>query len=561
METSTQQLSGAKIIMKVLREEKVDTIFWYPGGAALPVYDALYGELQLKHYRATHEQQAIHAADGYARSTGKVGVCMATSWPGALNLVTGIATADADSSPIVVITANVPKTLLGKNAFQEADFTAIVKPISKAQFLVTDVKEVANALREAFFLARSWRPGPVVVDITKNALTDITEYIPQEPKKEEKKSVSIDEQTFETAIDLINSAQKPFVLVGGGVHLSGANEEVYQLVKKINAPVCNTLMGKGDFPETDELYMGMIGMHGTKTTNKGIGECDFIIALGTRFSDRVTGNTKTFAKKAKILHIDIDPLEIGKNVPVTASIVGDLKDILHQLDPYIQETTHEEWIAYLQTLRHQYTVSTHKTLLTCPSVIEEMYQQTKGEVIITTEVGQHQMRTAQYYKFKKKRSLITSGGFGTMGFGLGAAIGVQIGNPDKRVINVAGDGCFRMNSNELLTAVENHLPIIQIVINNNSLGMVRQWQSLFCDQKYSATDMNDQADFVAMSRGLGARAFRATTLEEFKKIFQQALQEKSGPTVIVCEIGKDDKVFPMVAPGASIEDCFDENDV
>ena len=561
MEASTQQLTGAKIIMKILEEEKVDTIFGYPWGTVLPVYDVMSESGKMKHYRATHEQQAIHAADGYARSTGKVWVCMATSGPWALNLITGIATANADSSPIVVITANVPKHLLGKNAFQEAKVTEIAKPISKAQFLITEVSEIASTLRQAFKIAKSWRPWPVIVDVTKNALLDTAEYTQQIPEPIEKSIQLIDEHDLQEAADLINQSQKPFILIGGGVHFSDANEEVYALAKKIQAPVCNTLMGKGDFPETDELYMGMIGMHGTKTTNKGISECDLLIALWTRFSDRVTGNPSKFAKKAKIIHIDIDPHEIGKNIAVTTCVIGDLNEILQRLMLKIQATKHQEWIDYLQTLQQKYPLKYHKEHLTCPSIIEEIYHQTQGNVIITTEVGQHQIRTAQFYKFKKKRSLITSGGFGTMGFGLGAAIGTQIGNPDKTVINIAWDGCFRMNSNELLTAVEHKIPLIQIVMNNHSLWMVRQWQTFFYDQRYTATNLSDPADFVLMAQGMGAKACRVTTLDEFKTVFQEVLQERTEPVVIVCEISKDDKVFPMIAPWASIEDCFDETDV
>ncbi len=554
------QLNGSEIVIECLKEQGVDTVFGYPGGTILNVYDALYKHSEIKHYLTSHEQGASHAADGYARATGKVGVCLATSGPGATNLVTGIATANMDSVPLVAITANVGVSLLGKDTFQEVDIAGVVMPITKYSVIVKDIEQLAPTIRRAFKIAQSGRPGPVLVDITKDVTANVTEYTPAKPEPIERVTSTILEEDLKKAAELINESEKPYVFVGGGVNISGASEELMKFVKKIQSPVCDTLMGKGAFPGTDELYTGMLGMHGTKTSNHGVTECDLLITLGARFSDRVTGNTKMFAKNAKVLHIDVDAAEINKNVPTSASVIGDVKEVLQKLTPMVNEAKHDEWITYLQNYEKEYPLSYDKNSLTGPQIIEEIYKATKGEAIITTDVGQHQMWASQYYKYTSSRTLITSGGLGTMGYGLGAAIGAQVGRPEKQVINIAGDGCFRMNLNEIATASRYQIPLIQVVINNHVLGMVRQWQTLFYGKRYSSTVLNDAVDFVKVSEGLGAKAYRVTTKEELQDALQKALEE-NGPVVLDCIIDSDDKVFPMAGPGAPIEECFDAEDI
>ena len=554
------QLNGSEIVIECLKEQGVDTVFGYPGGTILNVYDALYKHSEIKHYLTSHEQGASHAADGYARATGKVGVCLATSGPGATNLVTGIATANMDSVPLVAITANVGVSLLGKDTFQEVDIAGVVMPITKYSVIVKDIEQLAPTIRRAFKIAQSGRPGPVLVDITKDVTANVTEYTPAKPEPIERVTSTILEEDLKKAAELINASEKPYVFVGGGVNISGASEELMKFVKKIQSPVCDTLMGKGAFPGTDELYTGMLGMHGTKTSNHGVTECDLLITLGARFSDRVTGNTKMFAKNAKVLHIDVDAAEINKNVPTSASVIGDVKEVLQKLTPMVNEAKHDEWITYLQNYEKEYPLSYDKNSLTGPQIIEEIYKATKGEAIITTDVGQHQMWASQYYKYTSSRTLITSGGLGTMGYGLGAAIGAQVGRPEKQVINIAGDGCFRMNLNEIATASRYQIPLIQVVINNHVLGMVRQWQTLFYGKRYSSTVLNDAVDFVKVSEGLGAKAYRVTTKEELQDALQKALEE-NGPVVLDCIIDSDDKVFPMAGPGAPIEECFDAEDI
>ena len=554
------QLNGSEIVIECLKEQGVDTVFGYPGGTILNVYDALYKHSEIKHYLTSHEQGASHAADGYARATGKVGVCLATSGPGATNLVTGIATANMDSVPLVAITANVGVSLLGKDTFQEVDIAGVVMPITKYSVIVKDIEQLAPTIRRAFKIAQSGRPGPVLVDITKDVTANVTEYTPAKPEPIERVTSTILEEDLKKAAELINESEKPYVFVGGGVNISDASEELMKFVKKIQSPVCDTLMGKGAFPGTDELYTGMLGMHGTKTSNHGVTECDLLITLGARFSDRVTGNTKMFAKNAKVLHIDVDAAEINKNVPTSASVIGDVKEVLQKLTPMVNEAKHDEWITYLQNYEKEYPLSYDKNSLTGPQIIEEIYKATKGEAIITTDVGQHQMWASQYYKYTSSRTLITSGGLGTMGYGLGAAIGAQVGRPEKQVINIAGDGCFRMNLNEIATASRYQIPLIQVVINNHVLGMVRQWQTLFYGKRYSSTVLNDAVDFVKVSEGLGAKAYRVTTKEELQDALQKALEE-NGPVVLDCIIDSDDKVFPMAGPGAPIEECFDAEDI
>ena len=558
------QLTGSQIIIECLKEQGVDTVFGYPGGTILNVYDELYKHAdEITHYLTSHEQGASHAADGYARSTGKVGVCMATSGPGATNLVTGIGTAYMDSIPMVIITANVAKAALGKDSFQEVDIVGVTMPITKHNYIVKDVKDLAKTLREAFYVAQSGRPGPVLVDITKDATANTCEYTKKEPKIIERSVENITEEDLEKAAKLIAKAKKPFIFLGGGCILSNASKEVREFCKKVDAPVCDSLMGKGVFDGTEEMYTGMLGMHGTKTSNFGVTDCDLLIAIGARFSDRVTGNAKKFAKNAKVLHIDIDRAEINKNIKASASVVGDVKEVLKRLNPMITPNTSEEkkeWINKILDMKKKYPLTYNKELLTGPYVIEQIYNVTQGDAIITTEVGQHQMWAAQYYKYQNPRTLITSGGAGTMGYGLGAAIGSKIGNKDKTVINIAGDGCFRMNMNEIATATRYNVPIIQVVINNHVLGMVRQWQTLFYGQRYSYTVLNDSVDFVKLAEAMGAKAFRVTKKEEFEPALREAIKLNI-PCVIECQIDSDDKVFPMVAPGAPISEAFAEEDL
>ena len=554
------QLNGSEIILECLKEQGVDTIFGYPGGTILNVYDAIYkyGD-QFRHVLTSHEQGAAHAADGYARATGKVGVCMATSGPGATNLVTGIATAYMDSIPIVSITANVSVPLLGKDSFQEVDIAGITMPVTKHNFIVKDVNHLADTIRRAFQIARSGRPGPVLVDVTKDVTAAMAEYEPAVPAPIEKKT-DISEAELSRAVALINAAEKPYVLVGGGAILSDAAQEVRAFVKKLQAPVADTLMGKGAFPGTDELYTGMLGMHGTKTANFGVSQCDLLVVLGARFSDRVIGNAAKFASQAKIVQLDIDPAEVNKNIHVTASVTGDLKASLEKLTERIAPQDHAEWLAKIQELKAQYPLKYDHQALTGPAVIETIYEETKGQAIITTDVGQHQMWAAQYYKYTQPRTFLTSGGLGTMGYGLGACIGAKCGCPDKTVINIAGDGCFRMNMNELATASRYGIPVIEVVINNHVLGMVRQWQTLFYDKRYSATILEDKVDFVKVAEGLGVKAVRVTELSQLAPAIRQAVEEKV-PYFIDVQIDKDDKVFPMVPAGAPIDQAFDSDDL
>ena len=555
------KLNGSEIIVECLKEQGVDTVFGYPGGAILNVYDALYKHSdEITHILTSHEQGAAHAADGYARATGKVGVCFATSGPGATNLVTGIATSYMDSTPVVAITCNVTVPLLGKDSFQEVDIQGVTMPITKHNFIVKDVSTLADTIRKAFRIAQEGRPGPVLIDVTKDATAAECDYVKETPKPIERKTESIREEDIDTVTEMIAQAKKPFVFVGGGVVLSGASEELARFVHKINAPVADSLMGKGAFDNSDPLYTGMLGMHGTKASNLGVSECDLLIAVGSRFSDRVLGNPKTFASNAKLLQFDVDPAEINKNVIATAEVIGDIKEILKRINPMLKKQDHSDWMAHVMDLKEKYPASYCTDGLSGPFVVEEIYRQTKGDAIMVTEVGQHQMWTAQYYKYAKPHRLLTSGGLGTMGYGLGAAIGAQIGNPDKQVVNVAGDGCFRMNMNEVATAVRENLPLIEVIINNHVLGMVRQWQTLFYDKRYSSTVLNDGVDYVKMAEAMGATGFRATSKEEFTEVFAKALDMKT-PVVIDCVINCDDKVWPMVAPGAPISDCFDDKDI
>ena len=554
------QLTGAEIVIECLKEQGVDTVFGYPGGTILNVYDALYKHQdEIFHILTSHEQGAAHAADGYARATGKVGVCMATSGPGATNLVTGIATAFMDSIPMVAITANVNLPLLGKDSFQEVDIAGVTMPITKHGFIVKDVNDLAPTIRKAFKIAKSGRPGPVLVDITKDVTANLCEFEKKDPAPIEKKN-KFTEDDIKKAIELIQNSKKPFIYVGGGAVASEAYEEVRTFAKKIQAPVCDTLMAKGVFDGYDELYTGMIGMHGTKTSNFGVSQCDLLIAMGARFSDRVVGNPKKFASGAKILHIDIDAAEINKNIKTDADLVGDLKDVLTILNSRLDQQDHTEWVEYIKDLKVKYPLKYEDSALSCPYIMEQIDKVTKGEAIITTDVGQHQMWASQFYHYTKPRTFLSSGGSGTMGYGIGACIGAKMGRPDKICINIGGDGCFRMNMNELATASRYNIPIIQVIINNHVLGMVRQWQTLFYDKRYSQTVLNDKVDFCKVAEGLGCEAILVTTKEEVAPAIEKAVS-LGKPVVINCMIPEDDKVFPMVPAGAPISEAFDGDDL
>ena len=556
-----QTLTGAEIVVECLKEQGVDTVFGYPGGAILNIYDALYKHQdEITHILTSHEQGASHAADGYARATGKVGVCLATSGPGATNLVTGIATAYMDSIPVVAITCNVGVSLLGRDSFQEIDITGVTMPITKYNFIVKDITKLADVLRRAFQIAKSGRPGPVLVDITKDVTAASCEYEAKEPVTIARQVDTITEEDLERALLMIRKSQKPFIMVGGGAILSDAAEEVRTFANKLQAPVADTLMGKGAFDGTHELYTGMVGMHGTKTSNFGITECDLLVVIGARFSDRVVGNASQFAKNAKILQIDIDPAEINKNIETDASIIGDVKMILRKLNARLDPQNHDEWVAHIERMKDMYPLHYNKEVLTGPAIIEGIYNVTQGDAIIVTEVGQHQMWAAQYYKYKNPHTFLTSGGLGTMGYGLGAALGAKMGKKDKKVFNIAGDGCFRMNMNEIATATRYNIPIIEVIINNHVLGMVRQWQNLYYGKRYSHTILNDQVDFVKLAEAMGAKAYRVTKKEELEPVLKEAM-ELDIPVVIDCQIHCDDKVFPMVSPGAAISDAFDDTDL
>ena len=554
-------LSGSEIIIECLKEQGVDTVFGYPGGAILNLYDELYKHRdEIHHVLTSHEQGAAHAADGYARATGKVGVCFATSGPGATNLVTGIATAHMDSVPIVALTCNVTLPLLGKDSFQEIDIAGITMPITKHNFIVKDISDLAETIRRAFLIAKSGRPGPVLIDVPKDvtAPTNKYEYMPMKPIPAGKVKKDITEQALNEAAKLIKKAKKPVIFVGGGAVLANASKDLKKFVDLVDAPVCDTLMGKGAFNGTDERYLGMLGMHGSKASNLSVSDCDLLIAIGTRFSDRVLGNPEKFASKAKILQFDVDPAEINKNIMTDHAIIGDVKETLSRLNKILDQQQHTEWVKKAKELKEKYPLTIPKEGLSGPYIVSEVYRQTKGDAIIATEVGQHQMWAAQFYKYKKPHQLLTSGGLGTMGYGLGAAIGAKTGNPDKTVINIAGDGCFRMNMNELATASREKLPLIEIVVNNHVLGMVRQWQTLFYNKHYSATVLDDGVDYVKLAEAMGCTGVRVTTQEEFSGALSEALRSDK-PVLIDCIIDSDEKVWPMVAPGAPINEFFKED--
>ena len=559
------RLKGADMVMECLLEQGVETVFGYPGGAILEIYDSLYKyKDKIQSILTSHEQGASHAADGYAKSTGKVGVCMATSGPGATNLVTGIATAFMDSIPIVAITVNVGLSFLGKDSFQEIDITGITMPITKHNFIVKKIEDLAPAIRKAFKIAREGRPGPVVIDITKDVTARYGEYEKEEIDTNSNNLLLYNEENYqenlEEAVKLIEESKKPFIFVGGGIKASNASNELKIFAEKIDAPVADSLMGKGAFDGKSKRYTGMLGMHGTKASNLGVAECDLLIAIGTRFSDRVIGNSAGFASKAKIIHIDIDEAEINKNILVDLGITGDAKYILGKLNTMLKKQERKEWMEEIENLKDKYPMKYNKNVLTGPYVIEKIEECFDDNTIICTEVGQNQMWAAQYFHYKNPRQFVSSGGLGTMGYGLGAAIGVKYGNPKSRVINIAGDGCFRMNMNELATASRYNVPIIQVILNNKVLGMVRQWQTFFYEGRYSDTVLDDQVDFCKVAEGLGCKAVRVTRMDELEKALLEA-GSYNGPFVIECMIQEDDKVFPMVAPGKGLNDTFDQDDI
>lgn len=555
------QMTGSQILIECLKEQGVDTVFGYPGGAILNVYDELYRHRgEIRHVLTSHEQGASHAADGYARATGRVGVCLATSGPGATNLVTGIATAYMDSVPLVAITCNVGVSLLGKDSFQEVDIAGITMPITKHNFIVKDVHRLADTLRRAFAIAKSGRPGPVLVDIPKDvtAATAAFENRPLTPLSKKKEKIS--QESLEKAARMIRASKRPYIFVGGGAVISGAAEELATFAGLVDAPVCDSLMGKGAFDGDDPAYSGMLGMHGTKASNFGVSRCDLLIAIGTRFSDRVIGNPKAFARDAKILHIDIDPAEINKNIVVNADVIGDVREVLMALNRLLEPCEHTDWKREVEEAKERFPLTYDRSELSGPYLVEKICEKTRGDAIIVTEVGQHQMWAAQYYRFHRPRQFLTSGGLGTMGYGLGAAIGAQIGCPDKQVINIAGDGCFRMNMNEIATAVREHLPLIEVIVDNRVLGMVRQWQDLFYGKRYSQTILSDNIDYVKLAEAMGATAYAASAKEEFDAALDAALAAK-GPVLIDAHINSDFKVWPMVAPGKSISQAFDKKDL
>lgn len=553
------KLNGSEIIIECLKEQGVDTVFGFPGGAVLNIYDALYkAKSDIRHILTSHEQGAAHAADGYARATGKVGVCIATSGPGATNLVTGIATAYMDSVPMVALTGQVSTSLLGKDSFQEVDITGITMPVTKHNYIVKDVDKLADIIREAFIIAQEGRPGPVLIDVCKDVSAAITEFTPKPLKKARIFPVGVSEKNIEEAAEAINNSLRPMIISGGGVSIAGACSEVKELAEKAQIPVTTTLMGLGSFPATNDLYTGLVGMHGSRASNMAVAETDLFIAVGARFSDRVISNVERFAPHAKIMHIDIDPAEVGKNVLVNYPLVGNIKKILKLINANVNKREQSEWNKKIKEWKTLYPLKyVHDEKLKPQFVVEKIYEATNGEALITTEVGQNQLWAAQYYKYAEPRQFISSGGLGTMGFGLGACIGAQLGRPDKKVINIAGDGSFRMNCNELATAVEYRLPIIIALLNNQVLGMVRQWQELFYGARYSSTTIDRETDFVALAEAYGAIGIRVTKPEEVEDAINRALESKDRPVVINFEIDKDEKVFPIVPPGAPIDELID----
>ena len=567
------KITGSQVVIECLIEQGVDTVFGYPGGNILNIYDALYKNSgRINHILTAHEQGAAHAADGYARATGRVGVCMATSGPGATNLVTGIATAYMDSSPIVAITCNVPNNLLGKDTFQEIDITGVTMPITKQNFMVRDVKDLAKTIREAFFIAKTGRPGPVLIDILKDVTAAEVEFEPLS-KENERNGILIEnhsnlkriaeinipsEENIKKVAELINNSERPFIYAGGGIGISGAEKELLELAEKANIPVSESLMARSSFPANHPLCTWMIGMHGTKASNMGVTECDLLISLGSRFSDRVILDSSKFAQNAKVVHIDIDPAEINKNIPAYTSLVGDLKQILNRLIPSVEKKERKEWIEQIQAWKKEYPECYDKKpgYSINPKFICECINKIAGEnTFITTEVGQHQMWTAQFYPFTKPRTFITSGGLGTMGFGTGAAMGIQFADKNNRVVHIAGDGSFRMNCNELATIQHYNLPIVIIVVDNHALGNVRMWQRLFYGKRFSQTTLDFGPDWCKLADAYGIKGYKASNAKEFEKVFKEAFEAKK-PAVIDAEVDIDEMVLPMVPGGKPIYDMI-----
>ncbi len=555
------EMAGRDMVIEALKREGVDLIFGFPGGAIIDVYDALEKDGTIKHVLVRHEQGAAHAADGYARATGRIGVCLVTSGPGATNTVTGIATASMDSVPILVFTGQVPTGLIGNDAFQEVDIVGITRPCTKHNYLVKDVKDLPRVLKEAFYIARSGRPGPVLVDLPKDVQNSMGDF--EYPEKIRLRSynpvIRPNAKQIERAFELIERARRPIIYAGGGIIISGAHEELRALAEALDSPVTMTLMGLGGFPGTHELSLGMLGMHGTYAANMAMANSDLIIAAGARFDDRVTGKIEDFVPKAKIIHLDIDPTSIQKNVRVDIPIVGDCRMALKALLDMVRDSgrpaeawaeQHQEWLQQIETwkARHPLRYKEEPGVIKPQYVIERLYEMTKGRAIITTEVGQNQMWTAQFYKFDEPRTFLTSGGLGTMGYGFPAAIGAQMAFPDKLVIDVAGDGSIQMNIQEMATAMEQHLPIKIVILNNQFLGMVRQWQELFYNRRYVATKFEMTPDFVKLAEAYGARGFRATRPEEVNEVLKKGL-ETEGLVVMEFAIAPEEGVFPMVPAG------------
>lgn len=551
------KMRGAKILIECLKEQKVDTVFGFPGGAVLNIYDELYKNSDsITHILTAHEQGAAHAADGYARATGRVGVCIATSGPGATNLVTGIATAYMDSSPVVAITGNVPVSLLGKDSFQEVDIAGVNMPITKHNYIVKDVSKLAETIREAFYIAQEGRPGPVLIDIPKDVTALEAEYEFQEPKVIERHADSIRQADIQTALEMIGKAETPFIYAGGGVIRSKAAKELLEFAEGIGAPVGVSLMGKGAFPAVHRQYTGMIGMHGSKVSNMAVSKCDLLIVIGARFSDRVVSKADRFARNAKVLHIDVDPAEINKNIITYHHVIGDLKEVLSRLNSSMGATIdHSQWLDKIEQWKQKYPIRVTTENRRPRDIIHTLNELLDTKAVIVTEVGQHQMWAAQFYKYSEPGTFITSGGLGTMGFGTGAAMGAQLGRPDKQVVSIAGDGSFQMNCNELGTLAKYNIPVIIVLMNNHTLGMVRQWQTLFYDKRYAQTTLNHPIDWVKLAEAFGVAGFKLSETDDIRETLQKALEVK-GPVLIDCEIPIDDKVLPMVAPGAPIEDVI-----
>ena len=552
------KLNGSQIIVECLVEQGVDTIFGYPGGAVLNIYDELYkNQDRIRHILTSHEQGASHAADGYARSTGKVGVVLATSGPGATNLVTGIATAYMDSVPVVAITGNVTNSLLGKDSFQEVDIAGITMPITKHNYIVKDVKKLADTIREAFQIARSGRPGPVLIDIPKDVTAAITEYEPVKIDftKPVKTLPEIPEEKIKEVAEMIMAAKKPFIYAGGGIIKSNSSKELNEFATLLDIPTSTSLMGIGAIDQTNKLSTGLIGMHGTVASNKCVVECDLLLALGVRFSDRVLSNHKHFAENAKIIHVDIDQAEIDKNIKDDVSLVMDLKDFFNRVSKYLTKKENPIWLALVESWKNIFTENQVSSSLKPRYFMEAINEVTKGECFITTEVGQHQMWAAQYFTYREPKRLITSGGLGTMGFGLGAAIGTQVGNPNAYVFNIAGDGSFRMNMNELLTCSKYKLPVCVVIANNGVLGMVRQWQTAFYEKRYSQTILDEVLNYEYLAKGLGVDYYEAKTRADYKKAIEEVVKNRR-PAIINAIVETDEKVLPMVAPGKPIDDIM-----